>query len=142
MRSRQSLLRLLWRLVQVGRATLLGAVFALPVTLYAQSGLSVPKIEEDTFAEKQVVMPAYPQAAGLLRFPTDWTRHAVLVDERTLAVGEDGVVRYVLVVRSASGSENVSFEGLHCATGERWIYANGRPAIAALGPRRANRIGR
>ena len=64
-------------------------------------------------------MPAYPQVAALLRFPTDRPMPAVLIDQRTQAIGEDGVVRYVLVVRSASGAESVSFEGLRCATGER-----------------------
>jgi hypothetical protein len=37
------------------------------------------------------------------------------------------VVRYTLVVRSASGSENVSHEGLRCTEGLRKVYAYGRP---------------
>lgn len=78
--------------------------------------------------EKQVVMPAYPQSATLLRFPTDWTNHVILVDEASLSIGEDDVVRYVLVVRSAGGAESVSFEGLRCATGERRAFAYGRKA--------------
>ena len=36
------------------------------------------------------------------------------------------MVRYTLVVRARGGAENVSFEGLRCATGERRIYASGR----------------
>jgi len=103
-------------------------MLALPPAPYAQSGLSVPKREEDTFVEKEVVMPAFPQTRSLLRFPTDWTSHAILVDEPSLAIGEDGVVRYVLVVRSASGAESVTFEGLRCATGERRTFAYGRKA--------------
>ena len=73
-------------------------------------------------------MPTYPQAAALLRFPTDWTSHTVLIDQRSLSIGEGGVVRYVLVVRSPSGAESVSFEGMRCATGERQTYAYGRNA--------------
>ena len=96
--------------------------------LCAQSNLPVPRSEDETIVDKQVVMPAYPLSAGLLRFPTDWTSHAVLVDQRTLAIGDDGVVRYVLVVRSPSGAESVSFEGLRCTTGERQTYAYGRKA--------------
>lgn len=49
-----------------------------------------------------------------------------LIDESSLSVGEDGVVRYVLVVRTPGGAENISYEGIRCATGERRIYALGR----------------
>ena len=86
-------------------ATVLGAVFGLPATLYAQRGLADPVSEAHRLVEKQVPMPAYPQVAALLRFPTDRPMPAVLIDQRTQAIGEDGVVRYVLVVRSASGAE-------------------------------------
>jgi hypothetical protein len=48
------------------------------------------------------------------------------VDEGSVSVGEDGVVRYTLVVRTPGGAENLSFEGLRCATGEWRIYASGR----------------
>ncbi len=128
LRKLQPLLRLLRRSAQVCLAAVLVAVFGPPATLYAQRGLSDPVSEEDRFVEKQVPMPAYPQVAALLRFPTDRSMHAVLIDERTLAIGEDGVVRYVLVVRSPSGAKSVSFEGLRCATGERRTYAYGRKA--------------
>jgi hypothetical protein len=36
------------------------------------------------------------------------------------------VVRYVLVVRSPRGAENVTFEGIRCASGERRLYAIGQ----------------
>jgi hypothetical protein len=47
------------------------------------------------------------------------------IDGASLAVGEDGVVRYVLVARSAQGAESVSFEGMRCSTREVRIYAIG-----------------
>ena len=40
-------------------------------------------------------------------------------------VDEDGVVRYTLIARSPSGSDNVSFEGMRCETGEYKPYAFG-----------------
>lgn len=40
-------------------------------------------------------------------------------------MGEDGVVRYTLVARSPGGTENVTFEGIRCATQEYRIYATG-----------------
>ena len=46
------------------------------------------------------------------------------VDPATLTIGADGVVRYVVVIRSPSGALNVFFEGIHCRTGEMKTYAN------------------
>lgn len=48
------------------------------------------------------------------------------VDWGTVSVGEDRLVRYVLVSRSPSGAENVTFEGIRC-TKEYRVYAVGRP---------------
>ena len=39
----------------------------------------------------------------------------------------DGVVRYVLVAYSASGSKNIMYEGLRCSTGEVKTYARYTP---------------
>jgi hypothetical protein len=46
------------------------------------------------------------------------------IDPETLTVGAtDGVVRYVLVMRNASGSSNAVYEGISCAKGEAITYA-------------------
>jgi hypothetical protein len=47
------------------------------------------------------------------------------VDPASVSVGTDRIVRYVLVARSASGAENVTFEGLRCP-GEYRVYAVAR----------------
>ena len=52
--------------------------------------------------------------------------NAFFVDEDSVGVGADGVVRYTLVVIGSGGARNVSYEGLRCATGERRFYAFGR----------------
>jgi CNP1-like family len=74
------------------------------------------------------VAPAPPAKRGeLLEFsvaPTSEFRF--FVDAASLSVGSDGIVRYVLVARSPEGTENVSFEGMRCATREVRIYALGR----------------
>lgn len=44
------------------------------------------------------------------------------IDPATLTVGEDGVVRYVLVARSSSGAINALYQGLRCQTGEVKTY--------------------
>ena len=45
------------------------------------------------------------------------------VDPATLAITPDGIVRYVMVAVSASGSVNAIFEGIRCAKGEVQTYA-------------------
>lgn len=40
------------------------------------------------------------------------------IDPNTLTVGEDGVVRYVMVARSSNGALNVMYQGIRCATAE------------------------
>ena len=48
------------------------------------------------------------------------------VDWGSVSAGDDRIVRYVLVARSAAGVESVTFEGLRCQ-GEYRVYAVGRP---------------
>jgi hypothetical protein len=45
------------------------------------------------------------------------------VDPATLAITPDGIVRYVMVAVSASGSVNAIYEGIRCAKGEVKTYA-------------------
>ena len=80
--------------------------------------------------ETEVVekFPAFPQKANLLEFPVIGAGDfGFFVDKASLSVGSDGVVRYVLIARSASGVENVSYEGLRCASFELRRYAVGQP---------------
>jgi hypothetical protein len=78
-------------------------------------------------AEEAVALPAYPKAGELIEFFVAATSEfRFFVDAASVSVGPDGVVRYVLVARSATGVQNVSFEGMRCATGEVRTYALGR----------------
>jgi hypothetical protein len=45
------------------------------------------------------------------------------VDPQTLAVTGDGVVRYVVVATSSSGTVNAFYEGVRCSTEEAKTYA-------------------
>ncbi len=77
--------------------------------------------------EIEVQFPAAPAPENLLPiYVSASTTNRYLVDRSTLTVGEDGVVRYVLVVMAAEGGRNVSFEGMRCETRERRLYASGR----------------
>jgi len=79
-------------------------------------------------AELVTQFPAFPQKANLLEFRFNGAGDfGFFVDQTSLSVTGDGVVRYVLVARSPSGVENVSYEGLRCASVEFRRYAFGRP---------------
>lgn len=78
--------------------------------------------------EIEAKLPAHPVPGNLLPFEASAASpHRFYVDAASLSVGEDGVVRYTLLVRSAGGATNVSFEGIRCETREHKIYAVGRP---------------
>lgn len=49
------------------------------------------------------------------------------VDPKTVTVGSDGVIRYVMVARSRSGALNAAYEGLNCKRGEAKTYARWAP---------------
>ena len=113
-----------WRCVRAG--ALFGAGLLAASLAWAQSSLPVPDYGDNVWKELGVTPPAYPAAAGLVKFPTSWTTSDVLIDGATLTVGVDNVVRYTLVIKTAGGAENVTFEGLRCETGQIRVYAFGR----------------
>jgi len=77
--------------------------------------------------EGEYALPAPPREAALRAFfVSSASPNRFLIDEDSLTVGDDGVVRYVLVVRTPGGAQNVTFEGIRCAGWARRIYATGR----------------
>lgn len=83
--------------------------------------------ESKKWQEMEVQLPAAPRQENLLPFYVSAaTSNRFFVDGSTLTVGADGVVRYVLVVLSAEGGRNVTYEGMRCEARERRIYASGR----------------
>jgi hypothetical protein len=52
-------------------------------------------------------------------------KHETAIDPGSISVGGDGITRYSLLIRTA-GADNVSFEGIRCATQEWKMYATGR----------------
>jgi len=79
-------------------------------------------------AAAAAAIPTPPAKRGeLIEFSVAATQEfRFFVDASTLSVDDEGIVRYVLVARSPSGVENVSFEGMRCVTNEYRIYALGR----------------
>jgi len=70
--------------------------------------------------------PPYPRRGDLVEFKIGTTSELrYFIDAASLTVGKDGVVYYVLVALGPAGAENVSFEGMRCASGEARIFAIG-----------------
>lgn len=83
--------------------------------------------DEKPWVEAGSELPAFPAEDGLIPFKVGIrTDMKFLVDGRTISVGSDGVIRYSLVVISAQGVRNISYEGMRCETAERRSYAFGR----------------
>ena len=83
--------------------------------------------EVTPWAELQQQLPAYPQDNNLI--PLDVgaaTAHRFFIDGKSVSVGGDGVVRYTLIIKTAGGANNVSFEGIRCESREQKYYAIGR----------------
>jgi len=76
--------------------------------------------------EQPVVLPAFPKDSDLAEFGVGASSsHRYFVDASTIDVGADGVVRYALVVKTAGGASNASYEGIRCSTYEKRVYALG-----------------
>ena len=82
--------------------------------------------ESKQWKEIEAKLPAYPRQENLLPLDAGGaTTHKFFIDAPSLAVGEDGVVRYTLVVKTAGGATNVSFEGIRCELRHQKLYAIG-----------------
>lgn len=105
-------------------------VLVLPLAVSAQT-LQIFGGDEDAekkeYVEREVKLPPLPKEGNLLSFePSAANNNRFFVDADSISIGDDGTVRYTLVVRSPSGAENVSYEGIRCETTEQKFYAFGR----------------
>ena len=87
--------------------------------------------EEDAdkkeFVEREVKLPPLPKDGNLLQFEASAANtNRFFIDADSISIGDDGTVRYTLVVKSPSGAENISYEGIRCETTEQKFYAFGR----------------
>jgi len=83
--------------------------------------------EEKREPESEVQLPPFPQPENLIPFTVSaTTNNQFLIDGASLSVSDDGVVRYILVIVSPAGAQNVSYEAIRCQTAERRLYALGR----------------
>ena len=108
-------------------------LLALALALWAGLAAAQPKsdweleVERRGWKEGEYKLPAQPKSQDLIEFYVSATTDfRFFVDQQSLSVGKDGVVRYTLLARSPSGTENISYEGIRCAAGSLRVYAYGR----------------
>lgn len=106
---------------------LLAWVLPAPASRAAWGEFEYEFDNEKPWVELQAQLPAFPvREAALPFFVSAATDNRFFVDPASLSVGEDGVVRYTLIVVSPAGATNISFEGIRCRTREYKVYAFGR----------------
>jgi hypothetical protein len=109
------------------------AILLLPSVLLADNYYD-PKFkfhgadeEEGVWEEGEFTQPDYPKDENLVSFYMGAaTPHQYFMDKSSLSVGKDGVVRYIVVIKTASGTKNVNFEGMRCDAAEQKLYAFGK----------------
>ena len=76
------------------------------------------------WVEGTYALPPAPDSGALEPFYVSAvTSNEFFLDRRAISIGEDGVIRYTLVVRSSGGAETASFEGIRCESAEWRMYA-------------------
>jgi hypothetical protein len=109
-------------------APLLVLALLLPSGAAAQWRLFESDFDEERKEWKEIEarLPAYPRQENLVPVDGGVTAlHKFFIDAPSITVGEDGVVRYSLVVKTAGGATNVSFEGIRCEMRQQKLYAMG-----------------
>jgi hypothetical protein len=113
---------------------LLAAVLLLPLAASAQwqpprdqAADAIDFGAEKDRQEADVVPPAPPQAANLVRYeigrPSSMTFH---VDPASVSLAQDGVIRFTSVAKGEGSAQNVAFEGIRCDTRAYKTYAYGK----------------
>lgn len=113
------------RVVRLAFCTLASAGF-----LIGQGALAAVD-EDELFAkpwvEGDVILPPSTTLQDPIAVDAGPTaRSKVFVDRASLSVGTDGVVRYVIQVRTQGGAVNTTYEGIRCSSGEHRVYARAR----------------
>jgi hypothetical protein len=100
---------------------------ALTCMAAASGALAQIATPDPDWRELEAPPPPALRTDGLI--PLDIPRSALRfgVDPRSVAIGADAIVRYVVVATSSSGTVNAMYEGVRCSTGEMKVYARHNP---------------
>ncbi len=98
-----------------------------PVAVADDEGPEFNFVEGPAWKELDVVLPAYPDGQHYVEVPLQLAGSdmEMFIDATSLTLGEDRVTRYVMLLRSPSGSDNLFYEGIRCSKKEWRSYAYG-----------------
>jgi hypothetical protein len=92
----------------------------------AIAGCTTPKLSiSDTpdWQETEAPPPPALRTQGLIPLDVSGTSLRFGIDPQSITVGQDGVVRYVVVATSSTGTVNAFYEGIRCEGGVVKVYA-------------------
>jgi hypothetical protein len=75
------------------------------------------------WTEAEAPPPAALKLDGLIPIDQPGSSLRFGVAPASVTVGKDGIVRYVVVAKSTSGTVNAIYEGIRCSAGEFRVYA-------------------
>ena len=91
------------------------------ISAHAQNGNGLDNL--DWVEEKEPPPPAFSKDRALPLEMPNYVSVRVAIDPATVQVGNDGVVRYVVVMSNSTGSVNAMYEGIRCASDQVKTYA-------------------
>ena len=107
----------------------LSLLATMSIASHAQYRTADPADENDPDAprfweETEVKIPTTPPSKDLKPFYVSATAQLKFaLDAPSIAFGKDEVIRYVLVITTPSGAQQVSYEGIRCEKYEWRLYA-------------------
>jgi hypothetical protein len=105
----------------------LDRLFALAmVTTVFSAHAQLAPVNPDWHEVEAPPAPAFT-VEGLIPLETPRSTLRFGVAPASVALGADGIVRYVVVARGPSGAVNAMYEGIRCNTGEYKVYARHNP---------------
>lgn len=94
----------------------------------ATAGVSAQVVPDDPdWKEVEAPPPPALRTQGLIPLDVTGTTLRFGVDPESISIGSDGIVRYVVVATSSSGTVNAMYEGLRCNSGDVKVYARHNP---------------
>jgi hypothetical protein len=108
---------------------LLSVSIMMSITAHAQYRTADPADENDPDAprfweETEVKIPIAPPSKDLKPFYVSATTQLKFaLDAPSIVFGKDEVIRYVVVITSSSGAQQVTYEGIRCEKYEWRLYA-------------------
>jgi hypothetical protein len=102
-------------------------VLALAGACAIAGAQNIPDVVND-WTEAEAPPPPPLRTQGLIPIEIAGTSLRFGVDPKSITVGSDQVVRYVVVASSPSGAVNGIYEGIRCGTGQVKVYARHNPS--------------